>query len=160
MFCQYCGCKLPESAKFCPECGQPVGEVKQEQYAQPLSKVFHFGLMSRNEAVIQEVNAWLAEQRIRLKGIRITTFLNQNIPLKFELVPYRLELVYVEDANEPVYQMDYFKQMQLFSLSTEKLENTLNLWKRDNPNCRVVYHELRTCAVSGGGVATLFFIYQ
>lgn len=160
MFCKHCGSELLENAKFCPECGRPAGEAGQNPNSQTLSKVFHFGLFARNKDVIRQVNAWLTGQRIRLKGIRITTFLNQNIPLKFELVPSRLELVYVEDANEPVYQMDYFKQMQLFSLSTEKLENTLNLWKRDNPNCRVVYHDLRTCAVSGGSVATLFFIYQ
>lgn len=160
MFCQYCGNRLPENARFCPECGKPIGEESQSQYVQTLSKVFHFGLLTRNEDVIREVNAWLAEQRIRLKGVRITTFLNQNIPLKFEVVPSRLEFLYVEDTSEPVYQMDYFKQMQLFSISTEKLENTLNLWKRDNPTCRLVYHELRTCSFNNCGVATLFFIYQ
>ena len=160
MFCTYCGCKLPEGARFCPACGRPTGEAGQGQHTQPLTKVFHFGFLTRNEGAVREVNEWLAEQRIRIKGIQMSTVLNQSIPLNFEVVPSRIEIVYVEDENEPVYQMDYFKQMQLFGANTEKLDNALDLWKADNPNCRVVYRELRTWMANGSGITTLYFMYQ
>ena len=36
MFCQYCGTHLPESARFCPQCGKPCPPPPAETPAQPV----------------------------------------------------------------------------------------------------------------------------
>lgn len=107
-----------------------------------------------------QINAWLAEQRINVKSIRVNPQLNRNIPFKFEVVPLRVEIQYVEDASAPIYQLDYFMQMKLIGTSTEKLEQSLDAWKKDNPQCHITHHLLCPIQTNNGNAATLYFLYQ
>lgn len=160
MYCQYCGAELPTSANFCPGCGKPTSNNRPHHNAPLLSKVFHFGALTYNKGAVGQINAWLAEQRINVKSIRVNPQLNRNIPFKFEVVPLRVEIQYVEDASAPIYQLDYFMQMKLIGTSTEKLEQSLDAWKKDNPQCHITHHLLCPIQTNNGNAATLYFLYQ
>lgn len=159
MYCQYCGTELSPNARFCSNCGKPVGGTQPEQEAPTKSKVFHFGALTYNKGAMEQINSWLTSQKIIIKRIYIQVQLNDKLPLKYEVVPLRVEFEYVENPKAPVFQMDYFKQMKIFGTSTERLERSLGAWKTDNPQRRVVFHQTRSYQVDDGSVATLFFLY-
>lgn len=138
MFCKNCGAKLPENAKFCPQCATPVNNKENSQIAtnpspapasssSPRSEEPRRAAASSSPAVLTksfgsmiEADNWLAEQdRIIIKKYAVKT---GDIPGDF--------------ANHPVANQVIFQYVQTsqptgfyYGLAEEEI-----LSKRDVPN--------------------------
>ena len=167
MFCKYCGKDIGNDSVFCKFCGKPqneaVTETKAEQakpeQAEIESKIFTFGGMSYNDKNIRQINEWLASQKIIIKSVNINTFMNNNLPIKWETVINRVEIKYITKPGGKLYQMSYFKSKKWIGSSYKKVTAALEKWKQGNPNRTVVWDRCTGHQADGGSTQSLYYIY-
>ena len=141
MFCKYCGNEIDGDSVFCRICGKSQGEVKAEatklaekklEAPKLESKVFTFGGMSYNKKNIDEINKWLSSQKMIIKSVNINTFMNNNLPLKWETVVNRLEVNYTIQESGKLYQMGFFTSKKWIGSSYKKVVAAFEEWKKDS----------------------------
>lgn len=152
MFCRYCGVKIPEDSRFCPQCGknlavtdppeaQEVSEVAENAPASHETKVFTFPPKTTFDQASLPVIQWLKEHSVDLKDLRCNA---DAILLAGTLVPIleRLELDYVESEDSRPYQLGVMIDSRNdFGLSRKKSGTALNKqfeqWHKEHPEYQV-----------------------
>lgn len=159
--CKYCGKEILKDSKFCNHCGKALdGEDKHEERSRVEEvKVFDFSGFSYNKSNIKKINEWLQSQSIEIKSISINTFMNNNIPLKWETVPNRVEIKYYQVQTEKRYKMGYFKSLKWIGHSYDIVSEEFELWQQRNADKKVIWKTFCGHQCNGGSTQSIYFLY-
>ena len=85
MFCKYCGAKLDESARFCPNCGSAAEPVAQQPYTAPYSTQQPYSAQPPYAAPAQQTNTmaivgFILSFFVSLAGLICSIFGYRNAP--------------------------------------------------------------------------------
>lgn len=159
--CKYCGKEILKDSKFCNHCGKALdGEEKHEEQSRAEEvKVFDFSGFSYNESNIKKINEWLQSQSIEIKSISINTFMNNNIPLKWETVPNRVEIKYYQVQTEKRYKMGHFQSIKWLGNSYDKVNKEFELWKQRNADKKVMWKTFCGHQCNSTSTQSIYFLY-
>ena len=163
MFCEYCGAKMSEGARFCPMCGKrkaAAGEMMQSQKLPEMKiKAFNFGGFSHNKGNIGAINEWLWDQSIRINALSMNAFMNDNF-IHWETVINHLEIEYYEAPNAGKYQLGYFTSFAWFGHNYDRVTQQFEQWKSQHKDQPVVWHTYAGHRHDGGSTQAVFFLYR
>lgn len=161
MFCKYCGNKLDDDSVFCVACGKKLNEGSTANLddIEKKTKFFNFSGISYNKSNVDEINTWLKNNPMLIKKISINTFMNANIPIKWETVINRVEITYTTSSDWHIYQLGFFKSMKWLGTSFDKVEKKLQQWKEQNRGKKVVWHTFSGHQRNGGTTQSVYYLY-
>lgn len=163
MFCEYCGAKMSEGARFCPVCGKrkaAAEEMMQKQNLPELkTKIFNFDSFSHNKENIEVINEWLWKQSIRINALSMNAFMN-HIFFNWETVINHLEIEYYEAPNAGKYQFWYFSSSEWLVHSFEHVTQQFEEWKSQHGDQPVVWHTYAGHKRDSRSTQAVFFLYR
>lgn len=146
MFCRFCGVKIPEDSRFCPQCGAKLAPPSTEASPSAPSsgvqtKVFSFPPKTTYDQAALPVTEWLKTHTVDLLDLRCQA---DTVLLAGTLVPVleRLELDYVEGDDPRHYQLGIMLDSRNdFGLSRKRnstaLDKQFQQWLRSHPDYEV-----------------------
>ena len=164
MFCNYCGKEIVDGSLFCNYCGKKLPNnsclnEKSEQ-REKKTKVFNFSGMTYNKENTKEINEWLHSNAIQIISVGLHTFMNKNVPIKWETVIARFEITYYEIETKRRYSLGHFKSKKWIGTEFDLVEAAFEEWKQTNSTLNVVWHRYAGHQASDGTTQSVYFLYM